>query len=82
MEWNSTRLVVFFSLSFLIQIRTQYIKGDGWTHVKEIANTGFLVSVNHSETKSANLEVFNVSQTGKTKKIYSFEEVSGSWHHL
>jgi len=45
--------------------------------VKEIANTGFLVSVHHSYQKSANLEVFDVSQKGQPKKIYSFEEVSG-----
>mgnify|MGYP006950865834 FL=1 len=45
--------------------------------MKEIANTGLLVSVQHC-SKFANLEVFDVSQKGQTKKIYSYEEVSGS----
>ena len=59
-------------------IRSQYIKGDSWTHVKEIANTGLLVSLHHNYNQSANLEVFDVSRKGQTKKIYSFEEISGS----
>jgi len=46
--------------------------------VKEIANTGLLVSVHHCSSKSANLEVFDVSRKGQTKKIYSATEVSGS----
>ena len=45
--------------------------------MKEIANTGFLVSVKHSSTGSANLEVFDISRKRKTMEIYSFEEVSG-----
>ena len=45
--------------------------------MKEIANTGFLVSVQHYPDWSANLEVFDVSRKGQAKKIYSFEEVSG-----
>ena len=77
MEWNSKTQVVYFNLSFLFQIRSQYIKGDSWTHVKEVANTGLLVSVRHNEENAANLEVFDVSQKGQPKKIYSFEEVSG-----
>ena len=48
-----------------------------WTHVKEVANTGFLVSVSHLVYASANLEVFDVSRKGQAKKIFSFEEVSG-----
>ena len=44
--------------------------------MKEIANTGLLVSVHHSEDTFANLEVFDVSKKGQTKKIYSFEGVS------
>ena len=48
-----------------------------WTHVKEIANTGLLVSVHHCWSTSANLEVFDVSRKGQPKKIYSFDEVSG-----
>ena len=54
-------------------------KGEvSWTHVKEIGNTGLLVSVHHCYNTSANLEVFDVSQKGQAQKIYSFEEVSGS----
>ena len=44
--------------------------------MKEITNTGLLVSVSHS-SESANLEVFDVSRKGQAKKIYSFEEVPG-----
>ena len=43
---------------------------------EEIANTKFLVSIHYSYYNSANLEVFDISQKGQTKKIYSFEEVS------
>ena len=45
--------------------------------MKEVANTGLLVSVHHSNDKSANLEVFDVSRKGQARRIYSFEEVSG-----
>ena len=51
--------------------------GRIWTHMKEIPNAEFLVSVQHNIT-SANLEVFDVSRRGQAKKIYSFEEISGS----
>ena len=46
--------------------------------MKELSNTGLLVSVHHSPKKCANLEVFDVSRKGQAKKIYSFEEVYGS----
>ena len=46
--------------------------------MKEVANTGLLVSIHHSNEESANLEVFDVSRKGQARKIYSFEEVSGS----
>jgi len=47
--------------------------------VKEIANTGLLVSAQHSyDTSSANLAVFDVSRKEHVNKIYAFEEVSGS----
>ena len=59
----------------MISIREEY--DNSWTHVKEIADTGLLVSVHHSWEKSASLEVFDVSQAGLAKKIYSFEEVFG-----
>ena len=46
--------------------------------MKEISNTGLLVSIHHCWITSANLEIFDVSQKGQPKRIYSFEEVSGS----
>ena len=46
--------------------------------MREAANTGLLVSVHHNWSVSASLEVFNVSRKGRSEKIYSFEEVSGS----
>lgn len=49
---------------------------DNWTHVKEIANTKLLISLNHVMDKSANLEIFDIS-CKTMKKIYSFEEVHG-----
>ena len=51
--------------------------GGGGPKVKEIANTGLLVSINHCSSVSANLEVFDVSRKEQVRKIYSFEEVSG-----
>ena len=54
---------------------TIYEDFSSWTHVKEIANTGLLVSVHHTSRNSANLELFDVSRKGQAKKIYSFEEV-------
>ena len=46
--------------------------------MKEISNTKLLVSIQHCWNTSANLEIFDVSQKGQPKRIYSFEEVSGS----
>ena len=44
--------------------------------MKEIPNTGLLVSVHLSEM-SSHLEVFDVSRKGKAKKVYSDEIVEG-----
>ena len=53
-------------------------QGEGsWTHVKEIASTRLLVSVQHDYYKSANVEVFDVSWKGQARKVYSFVKVSG-----
>ena len=41
---------------------------SNWTHVKEIANTQYIVSVHHSFDKSANLEVFDVSRKGQVQE--------------
>ena len=69
-------MVIFYRFS--ISNSNSVTLHEGWTHVKEIANTGLLVSVHHCYNKSANLEVFDVSRKGHTKKIYSATEVSGS----
>ena len=45
--------------------------------MKEIADTGLLVSVQQGFNKCSNLAVFDVSRKGQARKIYSFEEVSG-----
>ena len=75
MVFNLKVFFIFFHFnSYLITISQG---DDNWTHVKEIANTGLLVSVRHSVGESANLEVFDVSQKGRVRKIYSFEEIPG-----
>ena len=43
--------------------------------MKEIANTGLLVSVHYND-RDANLEVFDISSKGQARKIYAFEQVS------
>lgn len=49
-----------------------------WTHLKEIPNSRFVVSLNHCWDKSASMMIFDISQKGKAKEIYSFEEIRGS----
>lgn len=51
--------------------------GGSWPVVKEIANTGLLVSVHQEWNTSANLAVCDVSRKGQVRQIYSFEEVYG-----
>ena len=46
-----------------------------WSHVKEIPNTRFLVSVQHANEFGANMRIFDISQKGEAKTIYSFEEI-------
>ena len=78
MEWNSTKWMVFSQLIiFTSNLLLWRLEEYSWTHVKEIANTQFLISLHHGFSKSANLEVFDVSRKGQAKKIYSFEEMSG-----
>lgn len=48
-----------------------------WTHLKEISNSTLLVSLHHCRLKSANLEIFDTSQKGKVRKVYSNEETIG-----
>ena len=52
--------------------------GSGWPHLKEIPETRLLVSLHCSYYQSANMEVFDISNKGKIKTIYSFEEAIGS----
>lgn len=47
------------------------------THVKEITNTGLLVSLNHAFDVSANMQIFDVSKKEKVQKVFSFEEIEG-----
>ena len=46
------------------------------THVREIPNTNFLVSLHYS-FGNANLEIFHC-QRGIVKKVYAFEEFLGT----
>ena len=48
------------------------------SQVKEISNTKLLVSLNDNWRESANMEIFDVSAKERPRKIYSFEEVTGS----
>ena len=48
-----------------------------WTHIKEIPNTPYLVSLHHSYYKSANIEIFDISNKGKIKKIFSLGKLNG-----
>ena len=50
---------------------------DSWAHVKEIPSTPYLVSLQHSYMKYANMEVFDISKKGQAKKIYTHETLLG-----
>ena len=50
---------------------------NSWTHVKEISGTKLLISLHHNCSKSANIEVFNLVNKGRSKKIYSLSEIIG-----
>ena len=66
---------LIFQLAFpLMIIKTEHT----WTHVKEIPNTKLLVSLHHNREKSANLEIYDISNKAHIRKIYSLGEVSGS----
>lgn len=74
-EMNRNFLSSFYwKIYFILKNKEQK---HSWTHVRELSNTGYLVSAHHCHDTSANLEVFSVSQSKKFKKVYSFEEVSG-----
>lgn len=65
---------LFWSFSYLL---VEEYEDDSWAHLKEIPNTGYLVSLHHCDEISANLAIFDVSQKTNPKKIYSFEEIVG-----
>lgn len=71
--------MVFIFISNLITIRLVY--DEFWSHVKEIANAQLLVSVHNSFNASTKLEVLDVTQKGRVRKIYSSEAVSGCRNH-
>ncbi len=77
MEFSSKIRVIYF---FIHRLKySVFSKADySWTHIKDIPSSGLLVSLHHSVMKSANMEIFDISQRGKVKKVYSFEEVLGS----
>ena len=53
-----------------------------WTYVKELPNTRYLVSLNHAYSSGANMEIFDLSNGNRVKKIFSFEEVLGGINFL
>ena len=46
--------------------------------LKEIPSTTLLVSLTHSVHASAKMEIFDIPQKEKVRKLYTFEEVLGS----
>ncbi len=44
---------------------SNYSVDSGSTHVKEISNTGLLISLNHNYDECAVLEIFDISQRDK-----------------
>ena len=48
-----------------------------WSHVKEIPKTPYLVSLRHSYFENANMEIFDISNKGEIKKIYSLGQLNG-----
>ncbi len=54
------------------------IAGLNWSHVKEIPNTRLLISLNHNYIGSAKMEIFDLLQKQKARKIYSFGEPDGT----
>ena len=51
-------------------------ESNGWTHIKEIP-TPYLISLHHSYHEGANMEIFDISNKGKVKKIYSLGQLNG-----
>ena len=46
-------------------------------YLRELPNTGLLVSLNQCVETSANLEIFDISKPGQPRKVYCFEEIQG-----
>ena len=51
--------------------------GYSWTHVKDMPKTNLLASLHHNYGKSANIEIFDISERDQIKKVYSLGEVTG-----
>lgn len=54
-----------------------YLESSSWAHAKEIANTKLLVSLHSNHYNYANMEIFDISQRGRARKIYAFEGAYG-----
>ena len=53
------------------------VKDSQLPYVKEIQNTQYLISLNHSFYQSAHLKIFDLSKKGTPKSVYRLEEVFG-----
>lgn len=74
-EWKIP--VILFQIRFTAVYSGYHDETDNRTHVKEIPNTKLLVSLHHAYNLGANLEIYDISQKSRPRKIYSFEEVKG-----
>ena len=66
------RKVIYVFKGYLI-----FKENMSWTHIKEIPSTRLLVSLHHSSSKLANMEVFDISNQAHIRRVYSFEEIHG-----
>lgn len=48
------------------------------SHVREIPNSGLLVSLYQYHTHTALLGIYDISQKGKARKVYSYDDTRGS----
>lgn len=61
-----------FTIRFTHIWNNQSVFQNSWTHVKEIPNTTFLVSIHHCAYTSVNMEICEISKKWQAQKIYSF----------
>lgn len=64
----------FFILSAEI---TFLLRIEAWTHVREVLGTKLMISLYQCMLSGANFELIDWSR-GKFKRVFTFEEVSGS----